>query len=112
MIQIVNTTIPTWNPCGDFLMVKSDDWDSEEAGRDGCFKKHLAILRRLHVKTSHEEIRELCHLWGCRDLNDFWQMMNELDDESLFSAVMEAVRRVKARKNAKEKKKEVIAAYD
>jgi len=81
-----------------------------DEGGHGCINKARRIRERLHLKVGHEVITEMCSLWGCRDENDFWRVMNEMSDVQLFEAVMEAISRVRKRK-PKGGKREVVPAY-
>jgi len=78
--------------------------------KHGCINKARRIHERLHLKVDHDVITEMCFLWGCSDENDFWRVMNEMSDEQLFRAVMEAISRIRKRKTKREKR-EVVPAY-
>ena len=83
------------------------DWDEVEKDRDGCFRKHLEIVKRLHIKLSHDEIRALCEIWGCANPGDFWSRLNSTTDPALFADCLKAIERAKLRKN--KVRKEIVA---
>lgn len=71
-----------------------DDVEKDLRDHPGCKAKIMAIAKRIQEVLSHQQITELCGMWGCVNEREFWNKLNRTSDHDL----KEYVDRVKGKK--------------
>ena len=59
------------------------DVERDLADHPECKQKIYAIARRIQEVLSHEQLRNLCGLWGCVTAREFWTKLDGMSDEEL-----------------------------
>lgn len=75
-----------------------DDVDKDLKDHPWCKQKILDIAKRIGIVISHEEVRELCGMWGALNPKEFYDHFNNITDEQLKTDI-EKLRKRHKRKN-------------